>query len=277
MIRGTFCDLAVKLSGELALLVEVKAIGLDLREQFVKQAVDYAANQGCEWVALTTGLHWRVYKVQFAKPIATELVVEFNLLDLNPRVDASLELLWLLAKEGWQKARLGEYAAQRQALSRFSIAAVVLTAPVMDVIRRQLRRISPDVRIDTEQIEGVLRRRSSSVRYSRARRRTRLASSWRGQPGVRFEPVVPRMRLRRPTRSSLRPKSLALTSTRLESHALGSASTPTALNRAHPMTRRLHSPASIGVICPHSSRTLSNRNTAAESSGDIEAMRRSVA
>ena len=157
MIRGTFCDLAVKLGGELALLVEVKAIGLELKEQFVKQAVDYAANQGCEWVALTSGAQWRVYKVQFTKPIATELVVEFNLLDLNPRVEADLELLWLLAKEGWQKARLGEYAAQRQALSRFSIAAVVLTAPVMDVIRRQLRRISPDVRIETEQIEGVLR------------------------------------------------------------------------------------------------------------------------
>ena len=44
MIRGTFCDLAVKLDGSLALLVEVKAIGLDLKDQFVKQAVDYAAN-----------------------------------------------------------------------------------------------------------------------------------------------------------------------------------------------------------------------------------------
>jgi hypothetical protein len=46
MIRGTFCDLAVKLDGHLSLLIEVKAIGLDLKEQFVKQAVDYAANQG---------------------------------------------------------------------------------------------------------------------------------------------------------------------------------------------------------------------------------------
>lgn len=46
MIRGTFCDLAVKLDGTLALLIEVKAIGLGLKEQYVKQAVDYAANQG---------------------------------------------------------------------------------------------------------------------------------------------------------------------------------------------------------------------------------------
>ena len=47
-ICGTYCDLAVKLDGKLALLVEVKAIGLDLKDQYVKQAVDYAANQGVE-------------------------------------------------------------------------------------------------------------------------------------------------------------------------------------------------------------------------------------
>ena len=157
MIRGTFCDLAIKLDGTLALIVEVKAIGLALKDQYVKQAIDYAANQGCEWVALTTGVLWRVYRVQFTKPIANELIVEFNLLELNPRDDAALELLWLLAKEGWQKARLGEYAAQREALSRFSIAAVVLSAPVVDVVRRELRRITPDVRIDTGEIETVLR------------------------------------------------------------------------------------------------------------------------
>lgn len=37
MIRGTFCDLAVKLEGSLAFLIEVKAIGLDLKEQHIKQ------------------------------------------------------------------------------------------------------------------------------------------------------------------------------------------------------------------------------------------------
>ena len=48
-IRGTYCDLATKLDGVLQLLIEVKAIGLDLTDQHVKQAVDYA-NQGVDWV-----------------------------------------------------------------------------------------------------------------------------------------------------------------------------------------------------------------------------------
>ncbi len=51
---------------------------------------------------------------------------------------------------------LGEYHAQRQALSRFFIGATVLSDPVLDVIRRELRRMSPDVKIDNEQIQEVL-------------------------------------------------------------------------------------------------------------------------
>jgi hypothetical protein len=45
-IRGTFCDLAVKIDGKLSFLIEVKAIGVDLKDSHVKQAIDYAANQG---------------------------------------------------------------------------------------------------------------------------------------------------------------------------------------------------------------------------------------
>src|SRR5215207_5098249 len=48
-IRGTFCDLAVKLQDKLVQLIEVKAVGSDLDDRHVKQAVDYASNQGVEW------------------------------------------------------------------------------------------------------------------------------------------------------------------------------------------------------------------------------------
>jgi predicted type IV restriction endonuclease len=155
-IRGTFCDLAIKIDGGLSLLIEVKAIGLELRDQHVKQATDYAANQGCEWVALTNGIVWRAYKVSFTKPIEHELVIEFNLSELNARKDSDLELVWLLCKEGWQKARLGEYHEQRQALSRFTIGALLLSEPVVRVLRRELRRASPDARIEEAQIKSVL-------------------------------------------------------------------------------------------------------------------------
>jgi hypothetical protein len=156
MIRGTFCDLAVKLEGTWAFLIEVKAIGLELKEQHIKQAIDYAANQGCEWVALTNAIVWKVHKVTFSKPIQHELVVDLDLLALNHRNSEHIELVGLLAKEGWQKAQLGEYHSQKQALSRFTLAALVLSDPVLEVLRREIRRLSPDVRVETEEIKSAL-------------------------------------------------------------------------------------------------------------------------
>lgn len=155
-IRGTFCDLAIKLDGTLTCLIEVKAIGLDLKDAYIKQAVDYAANQGVDWVFLTNGAIWRAYRVGFTKPITQELVVEVNLLDLNPRTDASAELLYLLSKEGWFKARLAEHQTEREALSRFTIGALLISEPVLEILRRELRRISPNVKVDVGQIRDVL-------------------------------------------------------------------------------------------------------------------------
>lgn len=156
MIRGTYCDLAVNIGGSLACLIEVKAIGLELKEQHVKQAVDYAANQGCEWVALTNAVDWRVYRVSFGKPIEHELVVDLDLLAVNARKPDDVELVGLLAKEGWQKANLGEYHNQRQALSRFTLAQLMLGDPVAEVLRREIRRLSPEVRVELEQIKAVI-------------------------------------------------------------------------------------------------------------------------
>ena len=62
-IRSTYCDLAVKLGDQITMLIEVKAIGVDLKDQHAKQAIDYAANQGTDWVALTNGPRWQVYRV----------------------------------------------------------------------------------------------------------------------------------------------------------------------------------------------------------------------
>lgn len=155
-IRGTYCDLAIKLSQVLQFLIEVKAIGLELKDTHVKQAVDYAANQGVDWVILTNGNCWRVYRVTFAKPIDHELILEIDFCSLNSRVDSDIDALFLWCKEGWSRSALGEYHTHRQALSRFFLGAMILTDPVVDVIRRELRRVSPDVRIESDQIRSVL-------------------------------------------------------------------------------------------------------------------------
>ena len=155
-IRGTYCDLAIKLDTKLSTLIEVKAIGIELKEMHVKQAVDYAANQGVDWVLLTNGTRWCVYHVFFTRPIGQELVVDIDISKLSTRSDSDLETMYLWCKEGWVRSALGDFHTQKQALSRFFLSATILSDPVLEVVRRELRRVSPDVRIDLEQIRTVI-------------------------------------------------------------------------------------------------------------------------
>ena len=155
-IRGTYCDLAIKMDGRFMFLIEVKAIGLDLKELHVKQAVDYAANQGVDWVLLTNGETWRIYRVTFTKPIGNELVCEASVSALSHKRPEDIEVLYTLTREGWTKSALDAFHSRKQALSRFSVAAVVLSDAVVDVIRREMRRLSPDVKLDSEQVREVL-------------------------------------------------------------------------------------------------------------------------
>ena len=154
-IRGTFCDLATRIEGKFQTLIEVKAIGLELKDPHAKQAVDYAANQGIEWVGLTNGLVWKVFRVIFAKPIDAELVLDIDMLSLNPRNASHLESLHLLTRESMLKSGLYGYHDQKQATNKFYLAAVVLSDPVLDTIRRELRRLS-DVKLDVEELRSAL-------------------------------------------------------------------------------------------------------------------------
>jgi hypothetical protein len=155
-IRGTYCDLATRIDGKFQMLIEVKAIGLELRDGHAKQAVDYAANQGIEWVALTNGHLWKVFRVIFAKPIDAELVLDIDLLTLNPKNGGHLESLYLLTRESMLKSGLYAYHDHLQATNKFFLAAVVLSDPVLETVRRELRRVS-DAKVELDELREALK------------------------------------------------------------------------------------------------------------------------
>jgi len=155
-IRGTYCDIATKIDGKLQTLIEVKAVGVDLRDTHTKQAVDYAANQGVEWVVLTNGIIWKIYSVSFSKPITADLVLEIDVLELNAKDSDSVEDLFLLSKEAIQKSGLEEYSDQLKVRSKFNLAAIILSDSLLHAIRRELKRVAPDVRVSIEQIKESL-------------------------------------------------------------------------------------------------------------------------
>lgn len=155
-IRGTYCDLAVKVDEDLRFLIEVKAIGIALKDGHVKQAIDYAANQGIEWVVLTNGAVWRVYKVQFAQPIEKVLVCEIDVLATSPKSIDVIESFGNLSREAFSKGSMAELLQQKQLTSKFAVAAVLVDEPIVDQLRKELRRLSPGLKVDNEYLRTLL-------------------------------------------------------------------------------------------------------------------------
>lgn len=158
-IKKTFCDLAIKLGDTVKMLIEVKAAGLNLKEQHIKQAVDYGSNSGIDWVILTNGVTWKVYKVIFAKPITTEMLYEFDITEMNPKKDTDMELLFYLAKESMNRSNklaLEEYHLQKQLLNKYVISQVILNDATLDVIRRNLKKISADTKVTNDEIRAII-------------------------------------------------------------------------------------------------------------------------
>jgi predicted type IV restriction endonuclease len=155
-VKRTSCDIATKIDDKLQTLIEVKAIGHELKDTNVTQAVNYAANQWVDWVVLTNGQHWRAYSVECKGKVEQELVVDIDFLSLDHKSEDDLALLFLLCKEGWAKSAIDEYQTQMEALSRFCVGATILSDAVLAVIRRELHRVSPDVRIEIDDIKAVI-------------------------------------------------------------------------------------------------------------------------
>lgn len=107
-IRGTYCDLALRVDDKVEFIVEAKAIGISLKEAHMKQACDYGANHGVQWILLTNGITWKIYRIRFEQPINYDLVATFDLMKLNPDTEKGRNLLYMLSKEGLAKDALSK-------------------------------------------------------------------------------------------------------------------------------------------------------------------------
>ena len=155
-IRGTYCDLAVKVEDKVYYLIEVKAIGLDLKETHLRQAIGYGAQHGIQWVVLTNGVIWEIYRIKFERPITSELLCSFNFLDLNPRKQDDQDVLFLLCKEGLSKAVIEDYHEHVKSVNKFIIGAVLQTEAGLNLIRRELKRVSPGIKVEIDEVKTIL-------------------------------------------------------------------------------------------------------------------------
>jgi uncharacterized protein YbaP (TraB family) len=159
-VKKTFCDLAIKKDGAPVMLIEAKAIGLHLKDDHTKQALDYGSNAGIDWIILTNAAQWKIYKIVFSKPVQSELVYEFNLEELNTRKTSDMEMIFYLCREALTKSSsaglLDDYREQKQLLSRYLIGQILLTDDVIVEIKKTIKKISANSKVTVDDIKCVL-------------------------------------------------------------------------------------------------------------------------
>jgi hypothetical protein len=155
-VRGTYVDLAIKVGEDIRFFVEAKAVGASLKEAHVKQAIDYGANQGIEWVILSNGVVWQIYKINFKQPVEKSLIYEIDLLKVNPKNPQLLECLGSLSREGFTKSSMAAFCQQQQITSKFSLAAILISPAMLTSLRKEIRRISPGVKVEEELLKTTL-------------------------------------------------------------------------------------------------------------------------
>lgn len=190
-IRGTFCDLALKINGNIAIIIEAKAVGIELKDPHVKQAVDYGANKGIDWVILTNGVTWRVYKILFTKPIQHIPVIQFEFLQIKSKSTEDLELLYLICKEGISKNSLEEVYIQKQATNKFMVGNLLYSESVLNAIKKELKSIYPEIKVSNDEIQkalfnGVIRREINEGEDSEDAKR-KISKSMKKKDKPKFE------------------------------------------------------------------------------------------
>lgn len=156
-IRGTYCDLAIKLNDKFEYLIECKAIGIDLKENHLRQAVNYGANKGIQWIILTNGADWQIYRLKFEQPIQWELVARFDLSTMTLKNERDLEKLAIITKEGVEKGFRGELYEKIQCVNKFVISQLLLAEPAVSLIRRELKKLSDGINVEEAEVLSLLR------------------------------------------------------------------------------------------------------------------------
>ncbi len=155
-IRGTFCDLAIKVEGKIHYLAEVKSAGTTLNDNHLRQAVNYGAHNGIEWVILTNAIIWKIYRIKFAQPIDWEEVYCFDMGALSSRSADDLSKLGMLCRESISTDALEAFHKNAQILNRYVISELLQGDAMVAALKKELRKLFAGVKPSDDELRVLL-------------------------------------------------------------------------------------------------------------------------
>ena len=156
MIKGTYADYVIQIGGKRHFLVEVKALSLNLSSNHLRQSINYGANEGIDFVLLTNGRVFELYKVLFEKPISHELIFSLNLSELS-NLKIIADQLQYLHKDEVLKKGLDVLWDRHSALSPKNLSKLLFSDEVVKFLKKELKK-KYNIKFDEVVIENAVKR-----------------------------------------------------------------------------------------------------------------------
>ena len=143
MINSRYADYVVKTDDEEVFVVEVKQIGLKLKETHLNQARQYAVDEGIDWCILTNGDEWQAFRTELEGKIPVTrhvFTVRISDKDVKPA----------------EKARL--FYQRRIALSGANLADQIFSDKVINQLRCSIKNATGQRLTNSEIAKALVKR-----------------------------------------------------------------------------------------------------------------------
>jgi hypothetical protein len=138
-VKGEFADYGVRIAKQLVAFIEVKRCTTKLGAKHLRQVEMYAVNEGVEWMILTNGQVWQVWHLTAGLPVELDMALEVDLLGEGGPTQKA-DVLFHLSKEAFKRHVIDDLWRVKAATSAKSLGLVITSDPVIDQIRKELRR-----------------------------------------------------------------------------------------------------------------------------------------
>lgn len=138
-IKGTYADYVIQLDNVQHIIVEVKAIQINLNDNHIRQSIGYAANEGIDWVLLTNGKEWKLYRVIFGKPIESKLVFSYDFTN-EDEFKKAIEEFEYLSKKCVSSGELEKFWNRHNAVAPKNLCMHLYKPDIIKCLKKHLKK-----------------------------------------------------------------------------------------------------------------------------------------
>lgn len=107
-------------------------------------------------IRFISNFHLAESQPDFEKPVNYEVVFELDFIAEGVRDPKFIEKIFLFSKEGTNKSAIETFHQEKQFINKYSVGALIQSESVLGVLRRELRKMSKGILVDSELIQEIL-------------------------------------------------------------------------------------------------------------------------